>query len=108
MIAAIGISQDGRKAILGMRQGPPANATVVAELVCDLAEHGFDFTATRLYVLDGGKAHSAAVRRHAGESALIQRSQVHTRGNVLGHSSDYQKPLVATKLTAAYAMEDYE
>ncbi len=60
MVAALGIGQDGRKMILGLRQGATENATVVGELLGDLTERGFDFTATRLYVLDGGKALSAA------------------------------------------------
>jgi putative transposase len=107
MVAALGIGPDGRKTILGLRQGATENATVVGELLGDLAERGFDFTATRLYVLDGGKALSAAVKSHAGESALIQRCQVHKRRNVLDHLPDDQKALVAQKLNAAYATEDY-
>jgi putative transposase len=108
MVAALGIDQDGRKTILGLRQGATENATVVGELLGDLAERGFDFTATRLYILDGGKALSAAVKTHAGESALIQRCQVHKRRNVLDHLSEDQKSLVSQKLNAAYATEDYE
>jgi len=108
MVAALGINKDGRKAILGLRQGATENATVVGELLGDLAERGLDFTATRLYVLDGGKALTAAVKTHAGESALIQRCQVHKRRNVLDHLPEDQRPLVAQKLNAAYAMEDYD
>jgi putative transposase len=108
MVAALGIGQDGRKTILGLRQGATENATVVGELLGDLAERGFDFTATRLYILDGGKALSAAVKTHAGESALIQRCQVHKRRNVLDHLREDHKPLVAQKLNAAYATEDYD
>ena len=107
MVAALGINKDGRKTILGLRQGATENATVVGELLGDLAERGFDFTATRLYVLDGGKALTAAVKTHAGESALIQRCQVHKRRNVLDHLAEDQRPLVAQKLNAAYAMEDH-
>jgi transposase-like protein len=107
MVAALGIAQDGRKTILGIRQGATENATVVSELLSDLVSRGLDFTAPRLYVLDGGKALSAAVKRHAGERAAIQRCQVHKRRNVLDHLTDEQKPAVAKRLNAAYAMEDY-
>ena len=107
MVVAMGISNDGRKIILGLRQGATENATVVGELFGDLVNRGLDFTKPRLYVLDGGKALHAAVRNHAGEAALIQRCQVHKRRNVLDHLADDQKPLVATKLNAAYALEDY-
>src|SRR5947207_1950664 len=73
----------------------------------DLVSRGLDFTQPRLYVLDGGKALPAAVKKYAGESAVIQRCQVHKRRNVLDHLTDEQKPAVANKLNAAYALEDY-
>jgi transposase-like protein len=107
MVAALGISQDGRKTILGIRQGATENATVVGELLGELANRGLDFREPRLYVLDGGKALHAAVRKYAGESAPIQRCQVHKRRNVLDHLTDEQKPLVAKKLNLAYALEDH-
>jgi len=107
MVAALGISQDGRKTILGIRQGATENATVVGELLGDLMNRGLDFAELRLYVLDGGKALHAAVKKYAGESAPIQRCQVHKRRNVLDHLTDEQKPAVAKKLNAAYALEDY-
>jgi transposase-like protein len=107
MVAALGISQDGRKPILGIRQGATENATVVGELLGDLMNRGLDLTEPQLYVLDGGKALHAAVKKYAGESAPIQRCQVHKRPNVLDHLTDEQKPVVARKLNAAYALEDY-
>jgi putative transposase len=108
MVAALGIDEHGRKMILGIRQGATENATVVGELLGDLMERGLDFTEPRLYILDGGKALTAAVRKHAGESAAIQRCQVHKRRNVLDHLTDEQKPAVAKKLNAAYALEGYD
>jgi len=107
MVAAMGIAQDGRKTILGIRQGATENATVVGELLGDLVNRGLDFSVPRLYVLDGGKALTAAVKKYAGESAPIQRCQVHKRRNVLDHLTDEQKPAIARKLNAAYAQEDH-
>ncbi len=107
MVVALGIGQDGRKTILGIRQGATENATVVGELLGDLMNRGLDFREPRLYVLDGGKALHAAVKKYAGESAPIQRCQVHKRRNVLDHLTDEQKPAVAKKLNAGYALEDY-
>src|SRR5580700_5288978 len=102
MVVALGITQDGRKMILGLRQGATENATVVGELLDDLVQRGLDFSEPRLYLLDGGKALSAAVKKHAGEAAAIQRCQVHKRRNVLDHLTDEQKPAMAKKLHAAY------
>jgi transposase-like protein len=36
MVVALGIGQDGRKTILGLRQGVTENATVAGELLEDL------------------------------------------------------------------------
>jgi transposase-like protein len=107
MVVALGIRQDGKKTVLGLRQGATENATVVGELLGDLVNRGLDFSEPRLYVLDGGKALHTAVKRYAGESAPIQRCQVHKRRNVLDHLTDEQKPAVAKKLNAAYALEDH-
>jgi transposase-like protein len=68
MIAAIGVANDGKKTVLGLREGATENATVVRELLEDLARRGLDFGAPRLYVLDGAKALSTAVKRHAGDA----------------------------------------
>ena len=73
MMVALGIGWDGRKTVLGLREGATENATVVSELLSDLAGRGLDFGVPRLYVLDGSKALAAAVRRHAGQAACIQR-----------------------------------
>ncbi|HUJ81344.1 MAG TPA: IS256 family transposase, partial [Candidatus Acidoferrales bacterium] len=107
MVVALGVGQEGKKMILGIRQGATENATVVGELLGDLANRGLDFSVPRLYVLDGGKALHAAVKKYAGESAPIQRCQVHKRRNVLDHLTEEQKPAVAKRLNAAYALEDY-
>jgi transposase-like protein len=108
MVVALGIAVEGRRMILGLRQGATENATVVGELLGDLRERGLDFGVPLLYVLDGGKALTAAVKKHAGESAAIQRCLVHKRRNVLDHLSEEQKPAVARKLNAAYGLEDYD
>ena len=108
LVAVLGITVDGKKMILRIRQGATENATVVGELLGDLLSRGLDFTVPRLYVLDGGKALPAAVKKYAGESAPIQRCQVHKRRNVLDHLTEEQKPGVAKRLNAAYALEDHE
>ena len=65
MVAALGVGQDGRKTVLGIRQGATENATVVTELLNDLAARGLDFAAPMLYVLDGVGALCAGRRQGA-------------------------------------------
>ena len=107
MVVVLGIGCDGQKTVLGLREGATENATVVGELLEDLAARGLDFSVPRLYVLDGSKALLAAVRRHAGEAALIQRCQIHKKRNVLDHLPQEHRRLVQQKLNNAYAMAEY-
>jgi putative transposase len=107
MIAALGIGCDGTKTVLGIRAGATENTAVVSALLTQLVERGLDFATPRLYVLDGGKALAAAVRKHAGEAAFIQRCQVHKKRNVVDHLPDEHKSDGKRKLQNAYAMADY-
>jgi putative transposase len=107
MIAALGIGCDGTKTVLGIREGATENTAVVSGLLSELVERGLDFSIPRLYVLDGGKALAAAVRKYAGEAGFIQRCQVHKKRNVVDHLPDEHKADVKRKLHNAYAMADY-
>jgi putative transposase len=107
MIVALGIGCDGRKTVLGLREGATENATVVSALLSDLLARGLDFGIPRLYILDGGKALHAAVRRHAGEAGFIQRCQVHKKRNVIDHLTEQYKADVKRKMQSAYAMLDF-
>lgn len=108
MIVALGIGCDGRKTVLGLREGATENATVVGALLSELIERGLDFSAPRLYILDGGKALHAAVKRHAGEAGFIQRCQVHKKRNVIDHLPQEYKTSISRKLQNAYAMAEYD
>ena len=107
MIVALGIGCDGRKTVLGLREGATENTAVVSSLLNELVERGVDFSTPRLYILDGGKALAAAVRKHAGEAAFIQRCQVHKKRNVVDHLPEQHRPDVKRKLQNAYAMTEY-
>ena len=107
LVVAVGLGADGRKRVLGLRQGATENATVVGSLLRDLAERGLDMEAPRLYVLDGSKALTTAVRRHAGEAAVIQRCQFHKRQNVKNHLPEQYRGSVDYKMKRAYAMKHY-
>ena len=107
MIVALGIGNDGAKTVLGLREGATENTAVISELLSELVERGLDFSTPRLYVLDGGKALAAAVKKHAGEAAFIQRCQVHKKRNVLDHLPEEYQADVKRKLQNAYSMVEY-
>ena len=107
LVVALGVNIDGGKTVLGLRQGATENATVVGELLDDLVTRGIDFSVPMLYVLDGSKALTKAVRKHAGSQALLQRCQLHKRRNVSGHLPEEYRNAVERKMINAYAMTQY-
>lgn len=107
LVVALGVNIDGAKTVLGLRQGATENATVVGELLDDLVTRGIDFSVPMLYVLDGSKALTKAVRKHAGNEALLQRCQLHKRRNVTGQLTEEYRDAVERKMINAYAMTHY-
>jgi putative transposase len=107
VVVAIGLNLKGEKIILGLHQGATENATVVKHLLDDLALRGVDFEVPRLYVLDGGKALHAAVRKTAGKCAVMQRCQVHKIRNVVDHLTEDYQMNVRCKIRNAYGMQNY-
>src|SRR5262252_309311 len=62
LVAAIGIDGAGDKHVLAVALGATENAAVVKALRADLVERGLQPDIARLFILDGAKALSRAVR----------------------------------------------
>ena len=77
LVAAIGVDANGDKHPLGLVEGATENATTVQALIDNLVERGLDPTVRRLFIIDGAKALSKAIRRTFGRDAAIQRCQIH-------------------------------
>jgi transposase-like protein len=108
MIVALGITEDGTKRVLGLRQGATENAAVCVALLEDLQERGLDTSQPSLFVLDGAKALHAAVTRIWGQNAAIQRCQVHKKRNVKAHAPEKHHAELDRRLATAYRENDYE
>lgn len=106
LVVAIGIDALGKKLVLGLVQGATENAQVVSGLFDHLCERGLDFSQPRLYLIDGSRALRAAIQRHAGEAAFIQRCQIHKIRNVLSYLPDTHQHWFKYKLRLAYAHAD--
>ena len=76
LVAAIGVDANGHKHPLGLVEGATENATTVQALIDNLIERGLDPTVRRLFIIDGAKALSKAIRRTFGRDAAIQRGQI--------------------------------
>jgi transposase-like protein len=108
MIAALGITEDGTKRLLGVRQGATENAAVCTALLEDLCGRGLDTSSPTLLVLDGAKALHTAVQRIWGKNGLIQRCQVHKKRNVQQHLPQKYWKELSRQLHAAYHETDYD
>jgi transposase-like protein len=83
LVAAIGVDAQGDKHPLGLIEGATENAATVQALIDNLVERGVDPAVPRLFIIDGAKALSKAIRRTFGGAAAIQRCQVHKARNIM-------------------------
>ena len=108
VLAAMGIDTDGKKHLLGIREGATENARLTIDLLVELRERGLTLTDKALFIIDGAKALHKAVKDVYGEQAAIQRCIEHKKRNVLDYLPDQWKDTARRKLTAAYNMASYE
>ena len=108
MIVALGITADGTKRVLGLRQGATENAAVCVALLEDLEARGLDTSRPVLLVLDGARALHAAAKRVWGQNGVIQRCQVHKKRNVKAHVPEKHHAELEHRLSEAYQQTGYE
>jgi len=106
VLIALGIDFEGKKQVLGLREGGTENHQVAKSLLGDLVERGLDPERARLFVIDGAKALTSAIRKTFGRLAEVQRCQVHKLRNILGHLPDRMHASVTAVLREAWGMSD--
>ena len=106
VLIALGFDTEGRKHVLGIREGSTENTRVVRSLICDLIERGLDADAPRLWIIDGSKALRRALHELFGTSALVQRCQEHKRRNVLDHLPEHLHVSVERAMKDAWHSKD--
>jgi putative transposase len=106
-VVALGITVDGTKVPLSLREGSTENATVATALLADLVDRGLRLGEQQLFVLDGAKALRKAVRDVAGTRALVHRCHRHKERNVVDHLPERERPWVRAKLRKAWADPDH-
>ncbi len=108
LVVALGLDAEGRKHVLGLREGATENGAVCTGLLEDMARRGLDTQRDYLFVLDGGKALRSAVTRMFGTEALVQRCQTHKRRNVAKHLPPEHQEAIDVRIRAAYNMSSHE
>jgi putative transposase len=106
ILMVLGIDSDGRKHVLGLREGTTENSGVAKALLRDLLERGLDPEQARVFVIDGAKALRSAIRKTFGRLGAIQRCQIHKRGNILDHLPEALHASVSKVLSEAWETAD--
>ena len=105
-VVCLGITTEGVKIPLGLREGSTENATVATALLSDLVERGLDPEQGILFVIDGAKALRKAIRNLFGQ-APVQRCLRHKERNVTDHLPERERPAVKQRLRRAWALDDH-
>jgi putative transposase len=106
LVAALGIDGEGVKHPLALMEGATENAAVVQALIDNLIERGLDPAVPRLFIVDGAKALSKAIRRTFGRHAFIQRCQIHKARNILDRLPPALHASVRKVLRQAWELDD--
>lgn len=85
LVGALGVTADGMKVPLAVVEGTTENKVVCRRLLAGLADRGLDAADGLLFVVDGSKAISRAIKAVFGDFALIQRCRRHKERNIEGH-----------------------
>jgi transposase-like protein len=106
LVAAIGVDAKGDKHPLGLIEGATENAATVQALIDNLVERGLDPEVARLFIIDGAKALSKAIRRTFGRAAAIQRCQIHKARNIMDRLPKTLHASVRCVLRQAWELAD--
>lgn len=108
LVAAVGIDGEGSKHPLGVIEGATENAAVVQALLDNLMGRGLDAGTPRLFIIDGAKALTKAIRRTFGRHTPIQRCQVHKSRNIIDRLPKSLHASVRKTLRQAWELDDAE
>ena len=106
LLAAVGIDGNGTKHPLGVIEGASENAAVAQALLDNLIGRGLDPTVCRLFIIDGAKALSKAIRNTFGRHTPIQRCQVHKARNITERLAKPLHASVRKALRQAWELDD--
>ena len=105
VICAAGVDDQGKKHLLGLREGATENAVVARALLEDLASRGLASKRRRLFVIDGSLALRNAIDLIFGAGTPVQRCRYHKLRNVLGHLPEAQHDQAKATLKAAFKLD---
>lgn len=106
LLAAIGIDANGDKHPLALVEGATENTATVQALLDNLVERGLDPAVARLFIVDGAKALSKAIRATFGKTVAIQRCQIHKARNIMDRLPKELHATTRRALRQAWELDD--
>jgi len=106
LLAAIGIDANGDKHPLALVEGATENTATVQALLDNLVERGLDPGVARLFIVDGAKALSKAIRATFGKTVAIQRCQIHKARNIMDRLPKELHATTRRVLRQAWELDD--
>jgi len=86
VIVALGIQTNGKKLVLGLREGNTENGDICRDLLESLKERGLESRSPILFVIDGSKALRSGIRRSFGKHHPVQRCTLHKLRNLMEYT----------------------
>jgi transposase-like protein len=108
LVTAIGVDGAGDKHVLAVVEEATENTVVVQAVLDNLLARGLDPSVPRLFIVDGAKALSKAIRNTFASAAAIQRCQVHKGRNIIERLDVCWHASVKKALRQAWDQDDAE
>jgi len=107
VMIALGVTMEGKKIPLGFIETATENAKVCSDFITGIIDRGLNVEQEILFVVDGSKGISKAIRKSIGNKAVIQRCQWHKRENIVSYLPKSLEAEFRRKLQVAYEQDTY-
>lgn len=84
-VVALGLDVHGQKMLLGFWEGATENNETAQMLLGDVAGRGLQLSAKVLFIIDGGKGITKALKDRYGRKLVLQRCTIHKDRNLQAH-----------------------
>lgn len=109
LVCALGITINGEKIPIGLRQGSTENSEVVTDLLLGILDRGFMPAAKKLLVcIDGGKALRKGLTDVFGETIVIARCYLHKQRNLEGYVPKSYHPHLRRRMKKLMGLVNYD
>ncbi len=108
VVVALGITVEGKKLVLGLREGHTENWEVCKDLLESLIARGLCSDKPYLFVIDGSRSLRTAINRVFGKRAVVQRCIHHKERNVLSYLPQERHLEFKRRWKMVHGFNDYD